>query len=552
MTKQTPGVTPTPANYNAAVATQSAYAIRYTNHQSKRHIVVPVVMMVPGVHCGSAGPVLHTAEQLARHASAWNGIPVTIGHPTEDNQCVSANRPDIIEADVIGRVFNSYYDFANNKLRAEVWLDESALLSRQPALVNHLVTGAPMDVSIGAFTDDTPATGTYQGEQYIAVSSNYRPDHLALLPHEQGACSWNDGCGLRANSFNPYTTPQHNGGNPMEKQLWLAFQLMGLTLTPRVAPASFQANQQGYLTLIEQLQRKLDAMDSDAQYHYLEELFDDGTFIYRISPRDGRPAQYYKRGYTIDAAGAVVFADVVTQVRRQVDYVNVVAPSPTANAATPVMTRTRDPNGGNPPMTTTNAKPTAPAAPCANAPVEADLDAVMALNRFDAADRAWLANLTPQALARLVEVYGEAGDEPASAPVEPALEGEVDPAEKPVEIEMEPAVEPVEAEADPQANAAPIELAAYIAAAPEHLREQLNAGATLYQAHRAQLIKQVTSNTTVYAAGELEALSTDALEKLAAAIKAPADYSLRGGTALSAQADDNVLLPPGVKQPGSN
>ncbi len=527
------------AQYNAAVTTQPAYAVSYTNHQNRRHVVVPVVMMVPGVHCGSAGPVLHTAEQLARHPGAWNGIPVTIGHPVEQGACVSANRPDIIDATIVGRVYNSQYDAEANKLRAEVWLDESAVLSREPSLIAHLVNGLPMDVSIGAFTDDTAADGIYEGVAYSAISSNYRPDHLALLPHDQGACSWNDGCGLRANSLTYNLTQQ--GGEPMEKQLWLAFQALGLTLTPRAAPVSFQANQQGYLELIEQLQRKLDAMDSEAQYHYLEELFDDGTCVYRVSPRDGRPSQYYRRGYTTDATGAVVFADALTLVRRQVEYVDVTGDSAVTANATPAMARTRSPNGGTTQMSTNNKTP-CPA-----------LEAVMALARFEEADRTWLTELPLTALERLLAVYGE--EAPA---VETPAEGEAapEPVEEPTteeapaveEGEEAPAVEtPAEGAAEaPQANA-PMTLAAYVAAAPEHLQPQLNAGLELYDAHRTSLIERVTGITTVYTAEELGALTTAELEKLAKAVKAPADYSLRSGGTIKTNSG-NVLLPPGVKK----
>ena len=543
---------PPVGTYNAATATQGAYVARYTAHNQRRHLVVPVVMMVPGVHCGSAGPILHTAEQLSRHAEAWNGIPVTVGHPMDGTTCVSANQPAIVDADVIGRVYNTYYDAATSRLRAEVWLDEALAQARHPGLVAHIVAGLPMDVSMGAFTDDTPANGSWNGEAYIAISSNHRPDHLALLPHGQGACSWTDGCGLRANSLNTYIN-RNDGGTPMEKSLWLALQALGMTVTPLIVPSGMQANAQGYRELIQQVQRKLDSMDSDAQYHYLEELFDDGTFVYRVSQRsDGRPDLYYRRGYTIDASGVVVFADVLTLVRRQVEYIPVPAAQgqPLANTAAEgptAMTRTRGTNGGTLPMDNNNQT-----TPCA---CPDPVAALMANAGLGPEDRAWVDQLPPQAVARLVAAYGAPPAEaPAEAPPAPAAEAAAEEApqrpadEAEVEAEAEaeaPAPPPTAPE--PQANALTVD--AYVAQAPEALRPQLAAGLALYQERRTALVQQVTAATTVYSAAELSAMETPALEKLAAAIKAPVDYSVKGGGVppmAAPRAGGNVLLPPDV------
>jgi len=41
--------------------------------------------------------------------------------------------------------------------------------------------------------------GVWNEEEYHSIVRNYRPDHLALLPGAIGACSWEDGCGIRAN-----------------------------------------------------------------------------------------------------------------------------------------------------------------------------------------------------------------------------------------------------------------------------------------------------------------------------------------------------------------
>ena len=69
----------------------SNYSIQSKILNGKKHIVVPVVMMVEGVHSGSHGPIFHSAEELGRFPESWNGIPITIPHPTVNSQFVSAN-----------------------------------------------------------------------------------------------------------------------------------------------------------------------------------------------------------------------------------------------------------------------------------------------------------------------------------------------------------------------------------------------------------------------------------------------------------------------------
>jgi len=210
--------------------TTSDYTINYRTYKGKKHMVVPIVMMVEGVHNGSHGPLLHKAEDLGRFPVTWNGIPIMIGHPTVEGVNVSANSPDILETSV-GRVFHSYMD--NSHLKGEAWLEENKLLDISPEAFTHIKEGKHLDVSVGVFTDEENTTGVYTNsegkeEQYIAIAKNHRPDHLALLPGEVGACSWNDGCGVRTNK---------EGGGKEEKRKELGMSVSEFYAIPR-EPAS--------------------------------------------------------------------------------------------------------------------------------------------------------------------------------------------------------------------------------------------------------------------------------------------------------------------------
>jgi hypothetical protein len=62
-------------------------------------------------------------------------------------------------------------------------------------VLERLEAGLPVEVSTAYFRDLEPATGEFGGVPYIAIARNLRPNHLALLPDDVGACSWQDGCG---------------------------------------------------------------------------------------------------------------------------------------------------------------------------------------------------------------------------------------------------------------------------------------------------------------------------------------------------------------------
>jgi hypothetical protein len=62
-------------------------------------------------------------------------------------------------------------------------------------VVNRLRAGQPVEVSTGYFADMEATNGVWNGAAYTGITRNIRPDHLALLPDEVGACSWVDGCG---------------------------------------------------------------------------------------------------------------------------------------------------------------------------------------------------------------------------------------------------------------------------------------------------------------------------------------------------------------------
>lgn len=174
-------------------------AVRRESFEGREHLVVPVVMVVQGVLQGSDGNVLFPPEEIDKYPAAWNGRPIPVLHPEQNGAQVSANSPDIIEKNTIGSIFNAYSE--GGKLKAEAWIDvEKAIRLGNEPLLAQLENGEVVEISTGYFSDLEPKRGAWEGVDYIGVHRNIRPDHLALLPGEVGACSIEDGCGTRVNS----------------------------------------------------------------------------------------------------------------------------------------------------------------------------------------------------------------------------------------------------------------------------------------------------------------------------------------------------------------
>lgn len=183
-------------------------------HQGRDYLVVPVTMLVPGVLNGSKGPLYYPPEEVSRNVDAWNGMPLTLDHPVDNESGgnVSARDPGVLEKYGIGHVYRVRIDRNNGgKLKGEAWFDEKRVIefdqillqNNRPTILNRLLRGLPIELSTGLFTRNTPVRNGIapNGRKYVAVARDYKPDHLAILPDSTGACSLKDGCGVHiANS----------------------------------------------------------------------------------------------------------------------------------------------------------------------------------------------------------------------------------------------------------------------------------------------------------------------------------------------------------------
>jgi hypothetical protein len=184
-------------------------SIRHETLEGKPYLVVPMVMMVEGVHNGSNGPLYYPPEELGKTPVVWNCKPVVVYHPTINGQGVSACSPDILETYRVGMVMNASFDKLG-RLKAEAWLDEERCKKIDPRVLTALEEKKVMELSTGLFTDNVEGPGEWNGEKYVAVARNHRPDHLALLPDKTGACSVAKGAGLLRNEAAPAERVQNH------------------------------------------------------------------------------------------------------------------------------------------------------------------------------------------------------------------------------------------------------------------------------------------------------------------------------------------------------
>ena len=183
--------------------------------KGRSYLVADATIMPPGggVMNGSQGALFYPPEEQRRDVGAWNDIPLTLHHPFDpiSGKHLSANAPGVLDRQGLGFIRRDRLE--GDKRRVKAWFDEAETKGKAPEVYNRLVKGESIELSTGLYTDNIPARpgSNFQGKPYDFVAVNYRPDHLAILPDQQGACSRRDGCGV----FN--ATGLRNAGTDMDE-----------------------------------------------------------------------------------------------------------------------------------------------------------------------------------------------------------------------------------------------------------------------------------------------------------------------------------------------
>ena len=485
-------------NSYSLINTNAGYTISVKKHEGEKHLVVPVVMMVEGVHNGSHGPLFHPATELGKFPEVWNGIPVIVSHPQKNGVYVSANSPDIVDEQVIGRVYNTRME--DGKLKAEVWINENKAIQVHPEILGYLHEGKPIDVSVGVFTEDELTPGEWNGEQYIGIAKNHRPDHLALLPNEKGACSLEDGCGLGINK---------KGGD--EESVIETYRL-SYKGTESTEWSGVTLQDFGVEGRWEDLPREERARIAS---HFLIGDADAPTFqdlkLPVVNPKTGKLNERALRA-VISGRGAMVkgvSAEERKRARRQA--YRLLIDEFDADLEIPEMSALKEHTKGGKKMGCPNK-----------------VEILVQSGNFAEDDREWLTELADEQLDKLIELNKKA----------------TQPKEEAIGVNRESLINELKEQFK--------DLNVYLEMAPAEVKEQINFGIKLLNDKKQEYIDYIKTNSAsdAFTDEELKAMKFCQLEKLAKAIPPKVDYTVMGAQQVNVAANKNKVkpLPPaGIK-----
>jgi hypothetical protein len=242
--------------------------------RGRDYLVCPLVMLTEGVFTCNEGAVLYREAELQTFQEAWNNKPIVLEHPTDDNgDFVTATTPAILEKQQIGFLLNSRWD---KKLKASAWIDVEHCEELCPEVLKRIKANKPIEVSTGLVVNVEVSSGSYNGRTYEYIATDYRPDHLAVLPTKRGACSLADGAGLMVmQEFEGKPIPEElreNAASILDKML---------------------VNQLTHGRLRELLSEALTAWMKDNgsdSYYWIEDVADSYVII-------SRSGKYYRIGY---------------------------------------------------------------------------------------------------------------------------------------------------------------------------------------------------------------------------------------------------------------
>lgn len=263
-------------------------AIKTFNFDGVETMVVPVVAIVEGVLNGALVP----NEEIEKFVAAWEGVPIPVHHPMINGHHVSSNIPQVLAARVIGRFHNVKAE--GGKLKGEIWIDVNRAKEKGFGdIIETFEAGNIMEVSTAYFADTEDQSGIFNGKKYSGIHRNLRPDHLALLPNEIGACSVADGCGaMRANQQGKTMT------------IW---EKLKSKLTELVS------NEQSIEDRVTAVRSALRAAMGEEEYAYVLDVYDD-HFVYE---KDGK---MWRRDYSINENAEAEIGEA-SSVRLEKSYV---------------------------------------------------------------------------------------------------------------------------------------------------------------------------------------------------------------------------------------
>lgn len=466
--------------------------VRKEKLEGKEHLIVPTILIVEGVHNG----LFYPAEEISKFPEAWDGRPVVLWHPTENGKAKSANSPKVLESSTVGKLFNTRFD--NGKLKSEVWIDISKAdtFADGKSVLNMLKKNKHIEVSTGLYLEENGEEGEWKGEKYKATVVNYRPDHLALLPGGQGACSWKDGAGM----------PRLNQAEDIDITI-----LEGMEINAELSHEDIRRD------LSNQIQKKVKVAVGQPYpcYPYICEVY-DSYLVYEMT-KEGK-TKYFKQTYSVTENKVALEGNPV-EVSKVVSYEAVEAVTKnTSDEQKTSETSTNKAKGGK---------------------MRKDKVAALIANEasgWKVEDTEFLTALSDEQFEKIEKLSQTKEAVPTPQP-------------KP-ELNADPKKDEDEEEEDeekkPAANEKPQTIDEYIANAPEGMRDTLRRSYTRDQEIKANIVKGLTANSHCsFTKEQLEGMDIQTLEKMSKLAQVDVDFSGNaGGLSINASGSKEVLEVP--------
>ncbi|WP_370972945.1 hypothetical protein [Enterobacter hormaechei] len=284
---------PMQVNITTKVNSQS---IRRETYNGREHLVLPSYTLPANVVMNGG---LYTQEQIDAHYKGLEGTLAPLGHPQVNGQFVSAFSPEGINAGHIG-AWNRNVNKSGNRIYLEKWVDVARAseseggreLLERVAAIERGEDVPPIHTSVAAFLDQLEPNEQQRATGAEWVAKIYSMDHDAILLHEVGAATPEQGVGLMVNADLAQPLKANSGALVGESYREREQRL------DRAAKAKFAAGADEYAWIA-------DFTDSQA-----------------VIIRNGGTAEVF--GYKSEG-GVITFDDTGTAVARQESWVAVVA-----------------------------------------------------------------------------------------------------------------------------------------------------------------------------------------------------------------------------------
>jgi len=274
----------------------NSQSIRRETHNGREHLVLPSYTLPANVVMNGG---LYTAEEIDAHYQGLEGTLAPLGHPQVNGEFVSAFSPEGLNVGYVG-AWNRNVKKSGNRIYVEKWVDVARAeeseggreLLERVAAIERGDDVPPIHTSVAAFLDQLEPNEQQRATGAGWVAKIHSMDHDAILLHEVGAATPEQGVGLMVNADLAQPLRANSGALVGESYREREQRL------DRAAKAKFATGPDEYAWVA-------DFTDSQA-----------------VIIRNGGNAEVF--GYKSEG-GAITFDDTGTAVARQESWVTVVA-----------------------------------------------------------------------------------------------------------------------------------------------------------------------------------------------------------------------------------